>query len=40
VRIKKFGGPEEVVVEEVPVPVLSAGEVLVRVVAAGVAPWE
>jgi NADPH:quinone reductase-like Zn-dependent oxidoreductase len=40
VRIKKFGGPEEVVVEEVPVPVLSAGEVLVRVVAAGVAPWD
>jgi NADPH:quinone reductase-like Zn-dependent oxidoreductase len=40
VRIKKFGGPEEVVVEEVPIPVPSAGEVLVRVVAAGVAPWD
>jgi NADPH:quinone reductase-like Zn-dependent oxidoreductase len=40
VRIKKFGGPEEVVVEEIPVPVPSAGEVLVRVVAAGVAPWD
>ena len=40
VRIDKFGGLEEVKVEEIPVPVPSVGEVLVRVVAAGVAPWD
>ncbi len=40
VRINKFGGPEEVLVEEVPVPAPRAGEVLVRIIAAGVAPWD
>lgn len=40
VRIHSFGPPDVVVVEEVPVPVPGAHEVLVRVAAAGVAPWD
>ena len=40
VRIHRFGGPDEVVVEDVPLPSPGKGEVLVRVVAAGVAPWD
>ena len=39
-RIHKFGGPEVIVVEDVPVPVAGPGEVLVRVAATGVAPWD
>jgi NADPH:quinone reductase-like Zn-dependent oxidoreductase len=39
-RIHSFGSPDVVVVEDVPVPSPSAGEVLVRVMAAGVAPWD
>jgi NADPH:quinone reductase-like Zn-dependent oxidoreductase len=37
-RIDRFGGPEVVEVQDVPVPSPGAGEVLVRVAAAGVAP--
>jgi NADPH:quinone reductase-like Zn-dependent oxidoreductase len=40
VRIHRFGSPEVVVVEDVPVPSPGPGEVLVRVAAAGVAPWD
>jgi NADPH:quinone reductase-like Zn-dependent oxidoreductase len=40
VRIRRFGGPDQVAVEDVPVPVAGTGEVLVRVMAAGVAPWD
>ena len=40
VRIERFGGPDVVVVEDVPVPVAGRGEILVRVAAAGVAPWD
>src|SRR4051794_10273970 len=40
VRIDRFGGPEVVEVQEVPVPEPREGEVLVRVEAAGVAPWD
>lgn len=40
VRIHRFGSPEVVVVEDVPVPSPGSGEVLVRVAAAGVAPWD
>lgn len=40
VRIDRFGGPEVVEVQDVPVPEPGAGEVLVRVEAAGVAPWD
>jgi NADPH:quinone reductase-like Zn-dependent oxidoreductase len=39
-RIHKFGGPEVIVIDDVPVPVPASGEVLVRVAAAGVAPWD
>ena len=38
VRIQRFGGPEQVVVEDVPVPMAGADEILVHVRAAGVAP--
>jgi NADPH:quinone reductase-like Zn-dependent oxidoreductase len=39
-RIHSFGPPDAVVVEDVPVPSPEPGEVLVRVMAAGVAPWD
>lgn len=39
-RIHRFGSSEVVVVEDVPVPSPGSGEVLVRVMAAGVAPWD
>jgi NADPH:quinone reductase-like Zn-dependent oxidoreductase len=39
-RIHNFGGPEVIVVEDVPVPVPASGEVLVRVAASGVGPWD
>lgn len=40
VRIHRFGPPEVVVVEDIPKPSPSKGEALVRVAAAGVAPWD
>jgi NADPH:quinone reductase-like Zn-dependent oxidoreductase len=40
VRVPRFGGLEVVEVQDVPVPSPGAGEVLVRVAAAGVAPWD
>ena len=40
VRVPRFGGPEVVEVQDVPVPSPGANEVLVRVEAAGVAPWD
>jgi len=40
VRVVRFGGPEVVEVQDVPVPSPGANEVLVRVEAAGVAPWD
>jgi NADPH:quinone reductase-like Zn-dependent oxidoreductase len=39
-RIHSFGPPDVVVVEDVAVPSPGPGEVLVRVLAAGVAPWD
>jgi len=39
-RIHSFGPPDVVVVEDVPVPSPGPGEILVRVMAAGVAPWD
>src|SRR5215467_615907 len=39
-RIHSFGGPEVIVVEDVPRPVPASGELLVRVAAAGVGPWD
>jgi NADPH:quinone reductase-like Zn-dependent oxidoreductase len=39
-RIHSFGSPEVIVLEELPKPVPAAGEVLVRIKAAGVGPWD
>ena len=39
-RIHVFGGPEVILFEDVPRPTPAAGEVLVRVHAAGVGPWD
>ena len=39
-RIHSFGPPDVVVVEDVPTPTPGPCEVLVRVMAAGVAPWD
>jgi D-arabinose 1-dehydrogenase-like Zn-dependent alcohol dehydrogenase len=39
-RIHKFGGPEVVVIDDLSRPNPSAGKLLVRVRAAGVAPWD
>lgn len=39
-RIHSFGPPDVVVVEDVPMPSPNPDEVLVRVMAAGVAPWD
>jgi NADPH:quinone reductase-like Zn-dependent oxidoreductase len=39
-RIHRFGAPDVIVVEDIPRPSPAAGEVLVRVAAAGVAPWD
>lgn len=40
VRITRFGGPEVVEVLDIPLPSPGPDEVLVRVAAAGVAPWD
>lgn len=40
VRVHRFGGPEAIAVEEVARPEPGTGEVLVRVAAAGVGPWD
>jgi NADPH:quinone reductase-like Zn-dependent oxidoreductase len=39
-RIHRFGPPDVIVIEDVPKPTPSAGEILVRVAAAGVGPWD
>ena len=40
VRIHRFGGPEVIVIEDVPEPKANADEVVVKVGAAGVGPWD
>ena len=40
VRVHRFGGLDAIVHEDVPVPEPGAGQVLVRVRAAGVGPWD
>jgi NADPH:quinone reductase-like Zn-dependent oxidoreductase len=39
-RIHRFGSPDVIVVEDIPRPVPATSEVLVRVAASGVAPWD
>jgi len=40
ITVSEFGGPEVLKVTEVPLPQPGPGEVLVRVLAAGVGPWD
>jgi NADPH:quinone reductase-like Zn-dependent oxidoreductase len=40
VRVHQFGGPEVIVLDDVPVPVPAPHEVLVGVKASGVGPWD
>jgi NADPH:quinone reductase-like Zn-dependent oxidoreductase len=39
-RIHRFGGPEVIVIDNLPRPTPDARELLVRVAAAGVGPWD
>ena len=39
-RIHRFGSPDVIVVEDIPRPVPAGRDVLVRVAASGVAPWD
>jgi NADPH:quinone reductase-like Zn-dependent oxidoreductase len=39
-RILRFGSPEVIIVEDISRPIPATGEVLVRVAAAGVGPWD
>src|SRR5918911_2692894 len=39
-RIHRFGPPDVIVVDDIPRPSPAPGEVLVRVAAAGVGPWD
>lgn len=39
-RIHEFGPPESMICEKIPIPCPAAGEVLVKVRAAGVGPWD
>jgi NADPH:quinone reductase-like Zn-dependent oxidoreductase len=40
VRVHRFGGPDVLVIEELPIPAPGPGEMLVRVAATGVGPWD
>jgi NADPH2:quinone reductase len=40
ILVHEFGGPEVLRLEEVPTPTPGAGEVLVRIYAAGVNPYD
>src|SRR3954468_15390789 len=39
-RIHRFGPPDVILIEDIPRPVPAMGDVLVRVAASGVAPWD
>ncbi len=40
VRVHRFGGPDVLVIDELPIPAPGSGELLVRVAASGVGPWD
>src|ERR1700744_4846791 len=40
VQIEKFGGPDVLELRELPIPAPGEGEVVVKVMAAGVGPWD
>src|SRR5580698_9468510 len=40
IRVHRFGGPDELHVEQTPVPEPQLGQALIRVHAAGVGPWD
>lgn len=40
VRVHRFGGPDVLVIDELPIPAPGPGELLVRVAATGVGPWD
>ena len=40
IRVNEFGGPDVLRVEEVDIPRPGQDEILVRIVAAGVGPWD
>jgi NADPH:quinone reductase-like Zn-dependent oxidoreductase len=39
-RIHRFGLPDVIVIDDLPRPTPGAGQLLVRVVSAGVGPWD
>ena len=39
-RIHEFGSPDVITIDDVPIPTPKEGEILVRVAAAGVGPWD
>src|ERR1700712_3549868 len=39
-RVGRFGGPDVIEIEQIPIPECAADEVLVEVHAAGVGPWD
>src|SRR6187399_1278813 len=39
-RVHAFGPPSAITLEDIPIPAPGAGEILVRVIAAGVGPWD
>lgn len=40
VRVHRYGGPGELVLDDIPLPVAAENEALIRVCAAGVGPWD
>src|ERR1700678_2282981 len=40
IRVHTFGGPEVISVDRIPIPEPGEGQALVRVLAAGVGPWD
>ena len=40
IRVHRYGGPEVLELEDIPVPAPDPNEVLVKVAATGVGPWD